>query len=494
MANTTDNDKSGDEIKNPQDYLDENGKNVLVDLTEVYEKVGGKDIDILVDGIEHFNVGKLPDRVNRLLKVSFEPGTTAYNARCGSESFIATIKDGFLKFIKAIITYIQEACKWIANGIRFILGFEKTERQQAEYKKLRTGLKEELIAVLSQMGLPPGLYDIGKLMESVPEASSRIETLQFIHNKLQSDEEGIERLTRTIPSLNKLTEECSTTIREVNYARSRLRGQIDKLRGSIRRGEVSELQAKELEVSIAECRKRLDLVKISNELNKVIETTYGITPQMENGEINFEQLSKQLKDGLEVVKSKVDPSRVASLQDKIGKLEAEIMRDDNLGLIRGLDKSISDLFKTLHYSDAETINQLATLLNDKTIERAYLVLNCEVKTFSNDINEVVKIIKNVKMNTESLIKWRNKAEALLQTYLTQDLDTIRKHLAQLRANGELDPSLIARDGTPMKYILNDAINPETYIEKITQFNKQMIDSDVLDIKKKVAAFRSQLGL
>lgn len=491
MANATD---TADDIKDPSSYLDETDGKMMVDLTEVYDKTGNKEVDILVDGLEAFALGKLPSQVNKLLGAPYEPGATRYNARMGAEGFLTAIKDGFLKMIKSIIDFLKMVGNWIVRGFKLIFGFEKSERQQKEYKALRIGLKDEIGEILRKLGLPNDLYDIENLMNSVPEASSRVETLTFIKNKVLSEDESIRRLTECVPLINSLANDLSKTTREVNQGRKAIQGKIANLRRKLKANAVSLGDLRELETALLESRSRASFGKITGSLSTLIEKMYDVKTTVADNRINFELLAKDLKDKVGVVNKKIQAHEAKQFQIKIAELESAILSDDTLSLLYIVDKDLHDGLLMLSLDDAQIVGTCCDIVQDQSAANCYVAYCNEIKLFSREINEIIKIVRDIKLNADNLLKWRNRVEVVLQAYLTEDLDTIRKCMIEMRARGEIDPSVMARDGKPMKYVLNDAINPQTLAEKVATFNKEALDADIAGVKKKVDNFKSQLGL
>ena len=425
---------------------------------------------------------------------AYTRGGTHYNNRRGAEGFLTTMKDGFLKFIKSLIEFLKMIGNLIMRGVLSLFGFEKSERQQKEYKALRVGLKDELTEILRKLGLPNNLYDIENLMNSVPEASSRVQTLTFIKNKILSEDESIRRLIECVPLINSLAGDLSKTTREVNQGRKVIQSKIGNLRRKLKANTVSLGDLRELETALLESRSRANFNKITGPLAVLIEKMYDVKPQVTDNRINFDILGKDLKEKVGVINKKIQAHEAKQFQIKIAELESAILSDDTLSLLYIVDKDLHDGLLMLSLDDAQIVGTCCDIVQDQTAAHCYVSYCNEIKVFSREINEIIKIVRDSKLNADNLLKWRNRVEVVLQAYLTEDLDTIRKCMIEMRARGEIDPSVMARDGKPMKYVLNDAINPQTLSEKVATFNKEALDADIVGIKKKVDNFKSQLGL
>lgn len=479
---------------NPQEYLDDKDGKVYVDLTEVFDDTDGRDVQVIVEGIESFMSGTLPDKVNKLLNLPYEPGDTRFNARVGNEGFISTISEGFLKFIKSIINFITGICKWIYNGAKVLLGFEKTERQKKECVKTRLLLRDELLELFTKLGLPNDLYDIRTLLDSVPEAYNRIQTLKFIKTKLQSDEQSIEQLGKALPLLDKLTSETGKTLSRLNRARRSVGKKVSEIERKIKQNRLASIDCTELAVVINEARKEASLNDLQAPLSEVIKSFYGIEVIDGNGVINYEKLHKDIEQVTTVVNKRVEKDKVKNIQNIINNIEVYILQNhDTLRVVKEIDDELKDLRDAVNMDEATIIDGAARIVGDNNILQLYMLYTNEIKQFTLEINQVISLTKTLRLNIQSLIDWNNRVERLLVAYITEDLETIRITLGKMRTDGEIDPSVMSFNGTPLKYVINKEVGPKGVFEKAVAYLNMGIEADIFNVQKRFNNFKSQIS-
>lgn len=466
----------------------------LVDLSEAYAEDGMSVVDEVVTGLEQYKAtGKLSGSLGKLLNLNLEPGVTVLNGVMGAEGLFTMIKDGFLKFIETAISYIVQAYQWVKARIRVLLGFDKTQKQIERCEKYRDEMQDELETLFRALKVPPD-FDLAKLFEGRPAGLNRIETLTYVKGKLDTENESIERLGKAVPdilNIMNLLRNSSDKARKVNDG---IRRTVDDVRRKLKADQLRGSDIMELNRQLGVAQIDTNDPKLVEAFNAMVQTVYGIEPAGTAIQVSLERIRDQIKNQQGVSKKVLTPADVRVVSATAVILSRMIVdaKGDSFDLGH-FDKL--DIDKWLAMEDAEMIDAIATKWGMPKVKEVYTTYAKNIKDYVSRLELTARTVNEVLKEAQLIIEWKNKADAMMGVYITQDMQKIQEAIKQLQANKGIEADFADADGKPHKFVAVKYVDGKSVSEVVGLIANKAEFSKIMP--KAVAAvnnFSQQAGL
>lgn len=467
-------------------------ENRLVDLDETYEELDGKKANDVVSGLEHYmTTGRLSRRNLQAVGVagceSYDISLSKMNGIYGGESFITRIIDGFVEFIKMIIEYIGRIINWCVSRIKTLLGFQKTSERIAESNAKRDKMVSELNRTLTNLGLDPNQYNFSDLINEAPIGSDRIEFLKTLKNKFDSDQKNIERLTDAIPKLEVLAKHVNETTGKLADGKNRVVRAVETFKQRYGNNRATNIDANNVIRELVD----FNLKVLTNDvISKALAEVITILTDIKFDNIsqlndNLLKIRKELDKTRAVINSRVDKKTISDLYTMSSNIVKRIAESDP----KALDISKVDpatLRDTIKLDDAKFMKEASEQLGNPVLAVTYQRTSTAVRDYLNLIDLTVKIISEVIAEIGNITLWKNRCDALIAVYITNDAVKIKEHLAGLKSQG-----VNAREGTTWT-ILKPDVNKLK--EGISEVSQNVLNADIGNLRTVVNNFASQVGL
>ncbi|QDJ97079.1 virion structural protein [Aeromonas phage D3] len=403
----------------------------LVSLDDMYEVTGQEAITKLVRSCnEYFKKGRLAKESMTCLNLvgaeSFVPMYDKYNARLGGESFVKGLKDGFVAVIKAIIKWIKALTAWIINGVKTLLGFNKTEHECAIASENADSITKNVSALLGSV------FETGKdeytawvndtaMVEGIPNNLGNRNTVKVIHAKTLSAEESLAKMVANTEVINQVDKLIADSRAREQKAASDYKVAIARLRRKAKEEKVTESDVaefvEELERIVFQDIKFRELAKTSKDL---ISSLFDIEIKDLGYDANFKELKELTRNqiittqvktfdrqeavfakALAGIKKRTADASTRFLDTKAMTAFSEIADEDDAIFIRGVSEITGN----------GIMGDFATF---KTRQRGYLEL----------IETVTRVLASTKATMNSMVDYNSRLKAITAAYVVRDLEAI----------------------------------------------------------------------
>lgn len=489
---------------NPDAYVPNENPAQLVDLDELYQETDQDGKTLMVQGTESLSLGVLSREIALRFKLpnarEFDPFPSKRNAVIGQEGFFTTMYEGFKSFIEGIIKYIRMAFDWVANTIKGIFGFRKSERIEKAIDSSLDGLKEEIKNTLSSLGFPAAEYNLETFIGKMPSAVDRNGQLVIMRTKFETDRSAIEGLKQSLPlfqqCIAKLTQ-CSNRALKVNatyskvikdmYDRTRVRNLLQQAIPGEVSPEVNRLIAASDEVLVA-----LDTKAVVEEVAKLLSTLYKVEFKNDALTDGFGKVRKSLEE--EVTTHSVNLAKI-----DVKALMAEI-QTLNLGYVylskNSIDMSginLKALGQAIDKTDADRVLALSNYYNAKEPVERYQQVAVGIRNYANFCQMVSRQLLVVERQINGLIGWYARSHMWYLHGLLGDMDKLRELMLEARAEG-LKPQADPLGNPKFKMEFIPEAEARTFMENFSATNRKVLDEDIGELKTRYNNLVKQLGV
>lgn len=466
-------------------------ENQLVDLDATYDELEGRKGSEMLNGLENYlDRGTLSRKNLEVVGISgceaYEPMYSKLNAITGAESFLGSVAEGFKKFIKMIIEYINRGINWCVSRVRAMLGFEKTASRIKACEEQRSKVTEEISTALAKLGVNKSPEAFLSILDKAPKGSDKIEMLKFVKNKFDNEEQTVQRLERVIPLLEKLAEELRKSDSSILKEKMNTDKQIRACIQGVKRQTLTDMEVNSLTRSLADfASKALNLEPITKGMSKIITELTDI--QFTNTEyMNDELLSirKRIESQRAFVTAKVDNKMRDTFYASVSNLSKLIVSTPAKALdLSGVDPARLKNF--IRLDDAEAIEEIAAMSGNRQLKLVYTRCAGSVRDYVNILELALKFFNETQLEIDNLCKWKYRCDAFLAVAVTNDIKLMNEHLEASRKEGHN----WAPNGnwTPVVEELSLGSAPGVLLQ-------MFMEMDVAGLKTRVNNFSRQVGL
>lgn len=401
-----------------------------VSLDETYEVTGQESLQILAANCrEYLNNKRLHPSAFSVLMISgcegLVPSYDRMNGVIGGESFLSTLKQGFIAIIKAAKKFLLAVIDWIVLRIRSLLGFEKTEKELAIIAEYSDDVKKSLVALLSSLiGGDKIDLNVGEFYDALPGDLTQRDAFSIVYNR---NKKTIDQLD-TLASLQTRLESIDTIIKnagqDARQSRSRYQQAVAKLRAAWADQETfSNADVIEFRTMIdEEVAIKLNPAPIRKELSGIIDEVYDIDLGSIGADKAFKQNLSSYKDVLE----KTIPVRVTTDEYERIKKVSEHMGAIMLKATHPFDTTTLNFLKdVIEVKDAELIESIDNVFDKAGILKMSYTSYCSIiNEYTWALNQLISISGNVRRSIANIVKWSTNVDKMLITYLSKDIKTI----------------------------------------------------------------------
>jgi len=476
----------------------------LVDLDELYEETEqGKATDMVM-GAEAMSLGKMSRSIAAKLNLpnvqAYDPFPSQRNSVVGAEGFFSTLYEGFKGFIEGIIKYIRMAFSWVANTVKGIFGFRKSERIDKAIEASLPNLQEEFKTTLSGLGFPAGEYNLEAFIGKLPSGVDRLGQLTLMKSKFETDKEAMKGLSDALPILQqciaKLNEGSGKVVKASDIYKKVIRDEYNRTRVRASKNEHVEgrdsPEVNRLVTAAQEVMKALNPQAITHEVATLLSTLYKVEFTSEALTEGFNNVRKQLDATVVAHAVKLSPVDVSEIMSNIASLNARYVQiSDNQIDMSGIN--LKSLGEAIDKTDADKVKALADYYGLPQPVTTYQEVAVGVRNYSNFCQMVSRQLLVVERQVDSLSRWYARAHMWYLHGLLGDMEKLRELNLQARAEGH-NPQSNQEGYTTIEMDFITEADAKTFMEKFAGTTREMFDHDIADLRTKYNNLVKQLGI
>lgn len=493
------------QLSEPNDSFQPGEDGQLIDLDEVFEATDQGTKTAMVQGMEAMTLGKFSREyaVKMGLKDPhrFDPFPSQRNSVIGAEGFFSTIYDGLKGFIEDIIKYIRMALNWVANTVKGIFGFRKSERIEKAIDESLDSLRQEFKTVLTGLGFPGHEYDLETFIGKLPNAVDRVGQLTLMRSKFETDKEAIKGLSDSLPLLQqcvaKLTDSSNKAVKACDVFKKVIRDEYNRTRVRAAKGEhvegIDSPEVNRVVVAANEVLRLLDATEIGNQVTGLLSALYKLEFDNEALTDGFNKVRKQLDETIVTQAVKLTQVDLGDTLATIQALNARYVQiSDNQIDMSGIN--LRALGEAIDKTDVEKVKALAEYYGVPHPVQYYQAVSLGLRNYTNFCQMVSRQLLVVHRQINNLSRWYARAHMWYLHSLLEDLETLRKLNLEARADGHKPYA------NPEGYVFADSMEmiPEadakTFMEKFGGTSRQMFDENIGGLKTKYNNFVKQTGI
>lgn len=371
---------------------------------------------------------------------SFFPGFDKLNAHKGGESFVNSLKEGFLTIIRAIGKWIKDLVNWGIARLKALFGFSKTEKQIAAAEKHLETIRPLLHNLMVRaFGQTPAarLFDINEFMQSLPEGVTGRESMVIVKNRAESNQMAIERLIKADAEITQAQQKLAEATRTAKMVKSRYRRAVDNLARLVKSNKVSEQDLLEFNDELNKLvMEDLDYGKYLDLVESLCDKCFGIKVEGLGVEGGFKHVSDAMKNNITQMRGSISQDDVAQYEH----LQKTYLTRVNAAEYTTIDPgTLADLKDVVNDKDGDIIRKVAEITNfDDHILSDYLEFAGKIRQYNEAITILGQILQNVAITCSSVSKWISGLEALGMAYVIGDIEKIMEaHEKVTPGQGEL---------------------------------------------------------
>lgn len=407
----------------------EDGKG-FISLDEVYENGGLEAFSILGANCKQLLDNKrLSVSGMTVLKISgcesFMPGFDRQNAIMGGESFVDSLKKGFLVVIKAVKAIVIKVLDWVVTKVRVMLGFEKTEKELAIIAEKTNEAQGSLSRILTK--ITEGVdfkWDFNAFYADLPNNVTSGELFNIVYARNRNTKEQIEKLAQSKSLLTEANRVLMSAGQTARRARSLYNQAVADLRIAFDGGNLSQADVikfrNTLESEVASSLNPTEMTKVTE---KLLEEIYNL--DLKGTGIDSTVKGQMDKLRQEVAQTKpfvINPDMVNNIMN----LKKNLVNVMNGQAATRYDPEEMKLLKDLiSVKDAELLEIMST----KTAETGFLQMGYTqyaaiISEFVQRADLLSSILAQVKKTMASLVKWTNDVDKVMLAYVAGDISKI----------------------------------------------------------------------
>lgn len=408
----------------------EDGKE-YISLDDVYEVTGQESFQILAANCrEYLNNKRLaPSGLSVLMINGTEgmiPGFDRYNAVKGGESFLQSLKKGFLIIIKNAKRFLIAVLDWGVLRLRTLLGFEKTERELAIQNAVCKDLKKKLAMILKEIsGDVDVKFDEKELFDALPPSIASDNAFSIIRGGAKDIKGQLAVFQSVVKTLDTAQATMIKSGMDAKNSRGRYQMAVRKLRQAWRdRNSFSP-------ADITEFRHTLDkeLVESLNPepMRKLLDELIGKVYDINLGSVGLDSefkdnLRKQREELNKTVQVKVTPEQYAEYRIVADNLAVTLLRQSTQTFDAG---QWADLKDALDLKDAELIDEIQNAFPDNgVLTTSYTAYAAHISEYVSTMEYLVNVCGNIRRSIAGVINWANKVDKLMFSYISKDVSMI----------------------------------------------------------------------
>lgn len=420
----------------------EDGKE-YISLDEVYEVTGGESFQILAQNCREFLKNKRLNKTgfNALMISGVEglvPGYDRLNAIKGGESFIESLKKGFLTIIKAVKKFVIMVIDWAVLRLRSILGFEKTEKELAIQADLSEDIKTELLNILGDIGNGEKVkLDTAELYQHLPGNLSAVDAFTIIQNKNKSIQDQVE----TLSTIQKQLDDAENLIYSAGSNARRSANRYNQASAKLKKAFADKETF--TEADIIEYRHALDK-EIMEELDPepmikmvgdLVEKVWGV----DLGELG---LDKAFKETLKKNQDKLKSVSAVKIPDELYERYHQMSRNMSKALLKATkvrfdQTELNNLKDLINIKDAELVQAIEAFRpGTGTLVPTYAAYSQVVSNYVTVLEHLINIVGQVRQSVAGVVNWSNKVDKMMIAYLSKDVATILETQSQVLSDAQ----------------------------------------------------------
>lgn len=480
----------------------ENGQ--LVDLDEYYEETGQDVSDRMIQGTESFGLGKVDRQLCAVLGVEgyqqMDPFPSQRNAVMGAEGFFSKVVEGFKEFIENIIKYIRMAFDWVANTVKGIFGFRKSERIEKAINNSLDSMKQEFTTALNGLGFPSAEYNLERFIGKLPNGVDRIGQLQLMKSKFETDREAIDGLTESLPLFqqcaSKLTEASNKAVKASNDYRRIIGEEYNKTRARMHKQEFVEgtdspeairlLKASQ-DVGLA-LNKEAILPSVVALLNALYKTKFS-NQELEEG---FSKVRKDLETSITLHAAKIPATDVSGIMDSIQMLNKHYVNISDNSIDMG-DVNIRALGAIVDKTDADKMKAMSDHYKMPSLLTSYQEVAVAVRDYSNFCQLVTRQLSIVQRQIDNLTRWYVRGQLWYYHGILGDMEKLKELNREARAHDAIP--IADKDGSPaFKFEFIEAADAQTFMENFGATSQEVLEKDIAGLRTIYNNFVKDAGI
>lgn len=492
------------QLSEPVDAYIPGSDGQLIDLDELYTETGQEMATTIVEGTEAINLGKLSRDLAVRLKMKdphqYDPFPSQRNSVMGTEGFFATLYDGFKDFIENIIKYIRMAFNWVAESVKGLLGFRKSERINKAIDDALPNLQQEFKTTLSGLGFPSSEYNLDSFIGKLPSSVDRIGQMTLMKSKFETDQEAIQGLSAALP----LFQQCSAKLTECSNKATRSRDNYKRVikdeynRTRVRRYNFDSSDGSDspevnrVVTAGQEMLRALDPQGLASSVSALLQTLYKVEFTNEELSSGFDKVRKQLEVTVITGASKLSAIDMSVVMTNIQQLNARYstISDDTIDLS---SVNLRDMGDVIERTDAEKIKLISQYYNDPTPLTTYQEVAVSLRNYSNFCQMVSRQLLIVERQINNLTRWYARSHLWFLHGLLNDMEKLRELNLEARADGHAPKA--NHEGYPTLELefISDA-DAKTFLEKLAGTSQEFIEKDLAGLKTNYNRVVKQLGI
>lgn len=492
------------QLSTPTDSFLPGDDKQLIDLDELYVETKQDHATHMVMGAEALSLGKFSRQMAATIGLpnlqDYDPFPSKRNSVVGAEGFFTTLYEGFKSFVEGIIKYIRMALSWVANTIKGIFGFRKSERIEQAIEKSLPNLQEEFKTTLMGLGFPAADYNLEAFIGRLPSAVDRVGQLTLMKSKFETDKEAIESLAQALPILQqcvaKLTEGSTKVIKAQDTFKKVIREEFTRTRVRDSRKEYVDgndsPEANRILVASREVLLAANSKDIATDVANLLSTLYKINFTNEELSGGFDKVRKNLDASIGAQLIHLTPVNIGPTMAVIQKLNARYVEiDDNQMDLTGVD--LKALGEAVEKSDAEKILAMADHYNYPAITVGYQEAAVAIRNYTNFCQAVTRQLLVVDRQIDSLTRWYARAHLWYLHGLLGDMEKLQQLNLEARKEGHTPNANTEGQPTIAMEFIRDA-DVKTFMEKFAQTSQDVIKEDIAELRTKYNNLVKQLGV
>lgn len=481
------------QLGEPVDSFQPGNDKQLVDLDEYFQETDQPQANAVVQGTESLALGVLSREVAMQLGLKnagdMDPFASARNAVMGTEGFISTIVEGFKTFIENIIKYIRMACNWIADTVKTIFGFKKTERIEKAYEASYDNLRKEFMDTLTGLGFPGHEYNLEAFIGKFPPATGRMAQLHLMKSKFATDEEAIKGLTESLPLLQqcvgKLTQCSDKAIKSYDHLKRVIKEEYNKSRARVALNEPVNSAGESPEVNrvVKACmdvQLTLDTVALQQDVAKLMQGMYNVSFENDALTEGFSEFRKKIDTQVAAEVVKITPANIGLVMNEIQILNARYVdiADNTIDMSR---INLKALGEAVDKTDADKVKAISDTFGHPAPVTAYQQTAVAQRNFVQFCQAVSRQLLVAQRQIYNLVAWHARCNLWYYHGLLDNFAQLRAISAEAQKEGY--KGTLHADGSPM--IQMDFIpeaDARTFVEKFGVDFKNVYEQDIAGLK------------
>ncbi|UVD32080.1 tail length tape-measure protein [Vibrio phage phiKT1028] len=423
----------------------------LIDLDETYEdKSNPEEVEALT---EYLKTGKLSKKALASAKVDgmerFEPGTTTLNGLLGGESFLETMKQGVVDFVKWIINILNGIARWFKGRIKGIVDFFSDSRELAKSDAMIREIETKLV----EMGGPAfNIIDAEDLFGKNPVSTRKLQVIHTLRTRNQDTLAAAAKLEEMIPVIKDFIAEISRHRGNVERAHDRVSKATGHLRKRAKDNSLTHGDLKNWQAAVTDTiSQSLMTHKLQGLYVKLVKMMTDRSAGNLDGEKLFQASTKMMKELATVTKDTVSVKNFSELSSLGGRLRKKVAENPDQFQVELDTSDLSKLDDLVKLDDLGFITEVSSRFGDNNIVATYRMFAANAGSYSNTLQKCVETALMFNNEITYISEWSQRYEFILAVY----------SLAEAKDRNELRGKLKAEIGVEVANGIMDGVSDDT---------------------------------